>query len=169
MYHKPLAYGVKANDIKRIAQSNANLNTTEVKQELMKILNATNNHVRRDLRKWINSKVPKMTGRLRRDLVRHLMTSYVSNCVLRVFVQTNIDYAQRVNDFKTSNVRHRGKRVKYRGKIYILHDFRAIGHFFDVMVDTAIKMIVYHLERQKRHHASSRKLKYTEMKIIKLW
>jgi len=169
MYHKPLAYGVQANDIKRIAQNNANLNSTEVKQELMKVLNATNNHVRRELRKWINSKVPKMTGRLRRDLVRHLMTSYVSNCVLRIFVQTDISYAERVNDFQTHNVRHYAKKIKYRGRIIILHDFRAIGHFFDAMIDTAIKMILYYLEREKRRHSSSRKLKYNEMKIKQLW
>ena len=169
MYHKPLAYGVRANDIKRIAQKNANLNTTEVKQELSKILNDTNSNVRRELRKWINSKVPKMTGRLRRDLVRHLMTSYVSNCIMRIFVQTDIEYAKRVNAFNTSNVRHRGKKIKYRGRTIILHDFRAIGHFFDEMIKMAIKLILYHLERQKRRHSSSRKLKYNEMKIIKLW
>ena len=169
MYHKPLAYGVRADGIKKIAKNNPNLNVTEVKQELTKVLNATNNRVRKELRKWINSKVPKMTGRLRRDLIRHLMTSYVSNCVIRVYVQTNVDYAKRVNAFETHNVRHRGKKIKYRGRTIILHDYKAIGHFFDEMVKIAIKLILYHLDRQKRRHASSKKLKYKEMKIIKLW
>ena len=169
MYHKPLAYGVQANDIKRIAQNNANLNSTEVKQELMKILNETHNLVRRDLIKWIKLKVPKMTGRLRRDLLKHLMTSYVSNCILRVYLQTNIDYAKRVNAFQTYNVRHRGKRIKYRGKVIILNDSSAVGHFFDALVDIAIKLITGHLDRTKRRHSSTRKLKYNEMKIKKLW
>ncbi len=169
MYHKPLAYGVRANEIKQIAKKNPNLNVTGVKQELTKILNATNNNVRKDLRRWINSKVPKMTGRLRRDLMRHMMTSYVSNCVMRVFVQTNVDYAKRVNVFQTHNVRHRGKKIKYRGRIIILNDPSAIGHFFDELVKISIKLIIVHLNRTKRRYSSNKRLVYKEMKIIKLW
>jgi hypothetical protein len=169
MYHKPLAYGIRAPELKKIAAKNDDLEVRDVKDIFDKILNETVKRSTKDLRKWINSKVPKMTGRLRRDLLNHLRTSYVSSTVLRVYIQTSVEYAKRVNDFETFNVRHRGKRVKYRGKTIILHDFKAIGHFFDKMVPFAIKTILYHLERAKRKYASRTKMKYNEMKVIKLW
>ena len=169
MYHKPLAYGVRAPEIKNVAKRNAQLSANQVKQIIEKILKEVARLTVRDLVKWINFKVPKMTGRLRRDLLRHLKTSYVRSGVLRIFVQTSIEYAKRVNDFETHNVRHRGKRIKYRGKIIVLHDSKAIGHFFDEMLKFAIKMIHYHLERVKRRYSHQTKLKYNEMRIIKLW
>lgn len=168
MYHKPLAYGIRAHDIRKIAERNEFLTIYEIQDILQKVLEETTKRVVKDLRKWINSKVPKMTGRLRRDLLSHLRTSYVRSSVLRIFIQTSIDYAERVNEFETKNVRHKGKRVKYRGKTYILHDFRAIGHFFDKMVIIAINLINYHLAKVKSKYSSS-KLKFHEMKIIKLW
>ena len=169
MYHKPLAYGIRAPQLKKIAQNNPNLDVKQVKAIIESILKDTTRRVVKIMRKWINSKVPKMTGRLRRDLLRHLKDSYVSSSVLRIFIQTSIDYAKRVNDFETFNVRHKGKRVKYRGKTYILHDFRAIGHFFDKMVPFAIKTIIYNLDQMKKRYASRTKMNYQEMQIIKLW
>jgi len=169
MYHKPLAYGIRAPEIRTVAQRNKQLTVSQIKDIIEKILAETVRLAVKDLVTWINSKVPKMTGRLRRDLMRHLRSSYVSSGVLRIFVQTSIDYAKRVNDFETFNVRHRGKRVRYRGKIIVLYDSQAIGHFFDEMIKFAIKMIQYHLERAKRRYSNQSKLKYNEMKIIKLW
>jgi len=168
MYHKPLAYGIRKGNLRKVVERNEYLTIYEIEAILEKILVETTKRVMRDLRKWINSKVPKMTGRLRRDLLSHLRTSYVSNSILRIFIQTSIEYAKRVNEFETKNVRHRGKRVKYRGKVYILHDFKAIGHFFDKMVIFAINLINYHLAKVKSKYSSS-KFKMREMKIIKLW
>ena len=169
MYHKPLAYGIRAPDIKRIADRNDALTVKMAKEIITKILEDTTRLVMKDMKRWINSKVPKMTGRLRRDILRHLRDSYVSSNVLRIFIQTSIDYAKRVNDFETHNVRHRGKRVKYRGKTYVLHDYKAIGHFFDAMVKFAIHSVKVNLIKVKRKYAARTKMKYIEMKIIKLW
>ena len=169
MYHKPLAYGIRAPEIKIVAKRNAQLNANQIKVILEKILKETSRLVIKDLVIFINSKVPKMTGRLRRDLMKHLRSSYVRSGVLRIFVQTSIDYAKRVNDFETFNVRHRGKRIKYRDKTIVLRDSKAIGHFFDEMIKFAIKSIQHHLERVKRRYSHQTKLKYSEMRIIKLW
>ena len=169
MYHKPLAYGIRAPELRNVAKRNKQLTANQVKTIFEKILAETTRLVIKDLVIFINSKVPKMTGRLRRDLMRHLRDSYVRSGVLRIFVQTSIDYAKRVNDFETHNVRHRGKRIRHRGKIIVLRDSKAIGHFFDEMIKFAIKMIRFHLERVKRRYSHQTRLKYNEMKIIKLW
>ena len=169
MYHKPLAYGIRAPEIKRIAKKNEDLTVKEVKEIITKILEETTKLTMKMLRKWINKRVPKMTGRLRRDLLKHLQDSYVRSNVLRIFIQTSIDYAKRVNDFQTHNVRHKGKKIKYRGKTIILNDPQAIGHFFDEMLKFAIRAILQNLITIKRKYANRTKMKYNEMKIIKLW
>jgi len=169
MYHKPLAYGIRASEIKRITQNNPNLNLKDVNKIIDQILRETTRLTMKTMRKWINKRVPKMTGRLRRDLLKHLQDSYVKSNVLRIFIQTSIDYAKRVNDFQTHNVRHRGKRIKYRGRVIILNDPQAIGHFFDEMLKFAIKAILHNLIAVKRKYAARTKMNYNEMKIIKLW
>ena len=169
MYHKPLAYGIRVHEIRSIAKKNDELTVKQTKAIIILILRETHKKTVKDVAKWIKIRVPKMTGRLRRDLLRHLLTSYVSAAVLRIFIQTSIDYAKRVNEFETFNVRHKGKKIKYRGRTIRLNDRKAIGHFFDEMVKFAIKTILYHLDRSKRRYASRTKMKYSEMKIIKLW
>ena len=169
MYHKPLSYGIRANELRRVAKEHPTLTIYQIQDIINNILNDTHRLVTRDLRKWINSKVPKMTGRLRRDLLSHLRTSYVSSYVLRIFIQTSIEYAKRVNDFETKNVRHKGKKIRYRGKTYILHDYKAIGHFFDKMIIFAINLINYHLVRVKSKYSRRTKLKMRDMRIVKLW
>jgi len=169
MYHKPLAYGIRVHEIRDIAKKNDALTVNKTKAIIVLILRDTHRRVLKDMKIWINKRVPKMTGRLRRDLLTHLLTSYVSAAVLRIFIQTSIDYAKRVNDFETFNVRHRRKKIKYRGKTIRLNDPHAIGHFFDEMVKFAIKTILYHLDKSKRKYASKTKMTYSEMKIIKLW
>ena len=169
MYHKPLAYGIRAYDLKKIAQGNPNLNLKQVQNIIDQILRETTRLTMKTMRKWINKRVPKMTGRLRRDILKHLQDSYVKSNVLRIFIQTSIDYAKRVNDFQTHNVRHRGKRIKYRGRTIVLNDSQAIGHFFDEMLKFAIKAILHNLIAVKRKYAARTKMNYNEMKIIKLW
>ena len=169
MYHKPLAYGIRASELKKIAQNNDELTLKETKKIIDQILRETTRMTMKMMRKWINKRVPKMTGRLRRDLLKHLQDSYVKSNVLRIFIQTSIDYAKRVNDFQTHNVRHRGKRIKYRGRTIVLNDSQAIGHFFDEMLKFAIKAILHNLITTKRKYAARTKMNYNEMKIIKLW
>lgn len=169
MYHKPLAYGIRAQEIKRIADKNDDLTVKMAKDIIEKILKETTQLTMKMLRKWIHKRVPKMTGRLRRDLLKHLQDSYVRSNVLRIFIQTSIDYAKRVNDFDTHNVRHRGKRIKYRGRTIVLNDPQAIGHFFDEMLKFAIKAILHNLITVKRKYSARTKMKYNEMRIIKLW
>ena len=169
MYHKPLAYGIRAPELRKIAQNNPNLDVRDVKAIVDSILRDVMLKSLKMLRKWINRRVPKMTGRLRRDLLRHLRDSYVRSSVLRIFIQSSIEYAKRVNDFETHNVRHKGKRIRYRGKIIILNDSQAIGHFFDEMVKFALQAIKINLANIKRRYSSRTKMKYHEMKIIKLW
>ena len=169
MYHKPLAYGIRVHEIREMARKNDELTVKQAKAIIVLILRETHKRVVKDVSKWIKIRVPKMTGRLRRDLLTHLLTSYVTAAVLRIFIQTSIDYAKRVNDFETFNVRHKGKKIKYRGKTIRLNDRKAIGHFFDEMIKFTIKTILYHLDKSKRKYASRTKMKYNEMRIIKLW
>jgi len=169
MYHKPLAYGIRAPELKRIAEKQASLTVHDVHTIMEDILTDTYHLVMKDLIIWINHKVPKMTGRLRKDILNHLKDSYVRNHVLRIFIQTSIDYAERVNEFETKNVRHFGKRIRYRGKTIILKDSRAIGHFFDEMVKFTIKDINFHLVKVKRKYAARTRLRVTDMRIIQLW
>lgn len=169
MYHKPLAYGIRAFELKKIAQNNDELTLKQTKEIIDQILRETTRMTMKMMRKWINKRVPKMTGRLRRDLLKHLQDSYVKSNVLRIFIQTSIDYAKRVNDFDTHNVRHKGKRIKYRGRTIILNDPQAIGHFFDEMLKFAIKAILHNLITIKRKYSARTKMNYNEMRIIKLW
>lgn len=169
MYHKPLAYGIRVHEIRSIAKKNDELTVKMTRDIIEAILKETHRLVTKSLAKWINRRVPKMTGRLRRDLLRHLRDSYVRSLVLRIFIQTSIDYAKRVNDFETYNVRHKGKRIRYRGKIIVLNDPQAIGHFFNELLKFAIQSIKINLANTKRKFAIKTKMKYSEMKIIKLW
>lgn len=169
MYHKPLAYGIRVGNLRKIAEKHESLEINHIRAIIENILEDTWKLVRRDLTWWITRFVPRMTGRLRRDLYKHLMDSYIRNHILRVFIQTSVDYAKRVNDFETHNVRHKGKKIKYRGKTITLYDPHAIGHFFDIMVKFAIRIINRHLNTVKKKYASRTQLKLKDMRIIKLW
>ncbi len=167
--HKPLAYGVRKPELKKIAQQHPSLTIDEVGYIITKILEDTLTLVFKDMKNWIKRFVPKMTGRLRFDLFAHLKDSHVKNFILRIYVCTSINYAEYVNKMKTSQVRHKGKKISYRGRLITLHDPQAIGHFFGRMVIFAIKSILIHLRKIKRKYAAKTKLKFKDMKIIKLW
>jgi hypothetical protein len=167
--HKPLAYGIRKPQLKKIAKANPNLSQKDIEKIITKILEEVKVLVVRDLRSWIKKFVPKMTGRLRFDLYAHVKDSAVKNNILRIHVQTSVAYALYVNKYKTSQVRHKGKRIKYRGRTIVLQDPLAIGGFFDKMVIFAIKIILFHLVKIKRKYSAKTRLKYAEMKIIKLW
>jgi len=74
MYHKPLAYGIRVHEIRDIAKKNDALTVNKTKAIIVLILRDTHRRVLKDMKIWINKRVPKMTGRLRRDLLTHLLT-----------------------------------------------------------------------------------------------
>ena len=167
--HKPLAYGILPVRIRKIARDNKYLNEKEIWVIFNSILNELHAKVNKDMRRWIMRFVPKMTGALRRDLYMHIKETIVKNTIITFYIETSLVYARRVNSFATSNVRHRGKRITYKRRKYTLWDPEAIGHFFDKMVIYAIRNILFHLKNIKRRYAAKTKLKFREMKIIKLW
>lgn len=167
--HKPLTYGVRKPEIRKIAKGNPNLTEGEVERIINSILNELHARVNKDLMFWIARFVPKMTGALRRDLLMHVRETIVKNQVITFYIETSIIYAYRVNKYKTSQVRHKGKKITYKKREYTLWDPLAIGGFFDKMVLFAIKSILYNLTKIKRKFSARTKMKYKEMKIIKLW
>ena len=191
MYHKPLKYGIKQRDIKQIAQKNPNLTAKEAEKIITKILEETTKLVLKDLRKWVNKFVPKRTGQLRRNLLLNLKSSRIKGYIMNIIVRTSIDYAAQVNAYSTAQVRHKnakrehavayttksGKKhhnyaYAYYGGHYgriTLNDPMAIGKFYDKMIIFTIKTILFHLVRVKRKYSARTKMKYKEMRIIKLW
>ena len=109
-----------------------------------------------ELEIWINSKVPKRTGQLRDNLKMQLKSSSVKAGLLRLVLGTNIDYAEDVNDMTTSNVRHSGEvgyayYYGFSGRL-ILSDPRAIGGFFDSLIEFARERMTVNLQKAKNLH-----------------
>ena len=104
-----------------------------------------------ELRIWIKSKVPKRTGQLRENLLKHLESSNVKKGLMRLVLGTNIDYAPDVAKMSTAQVRHSGE-VGYAyyytksGKI-ILDDPEAIGNFWEELMDYAQERTTSILQR----------------------
>lgn len=167
--HKPLKYGMHQPRIRKIAKRNEALDAKDVKAIVDKVLHMANVMTIKDVTKWIRRFVPKMTGQLRHNLWKHLLGSYVKNQIARIIMQTDIDYAERVNAFKTRNVRHKGKKVKYRGRTIILNDPQAIGGFFDEMVKYAKKRIKKNLQVARNKVAQKTKMKYKEIDVELMW
>ena len=120
--------------IRKIAKRNDAIDAKDVKAIVDKVLHMANVMTIKDVTKWIRRFVPKDTGRLRHNVWKHLLDSYVKNQIARIIMKSDLDYAERVNDFKTHNVRHRGKKIKRHGKTVVLWDPQAIGGFFDEMI-----------------------------------
>lgn len=167
--HKPLKYGINQPRLRAIAKKNEELDAKDVKVIVDKILHMTNSLVIKDVTEWIRRFVPKMTGRLRHDLWKHLLDSYVKDQVGRIIIKTSIDYAERVNSYQTHNVRHKGKRIKRHGRIIVLWDPQAIGGFFDAMVKYAKLRIKKNLQVAKNKVARKTKMKYKEINIMTMW
>jgi len=167
--HKPLSYGVRKPDIKRIAAGNPDLDEKNVEAIINSILNELHAVVNASLRFWISRFVPKMTGRLRRDLYSHVKETIVSNNIITFYIKTNLEYAKRVNAMPTSSVRHSGKVITYQRRLITLNDPQAVGQFFQKLVLFTIHSITVSLVKIKRKFAATTKLKFREMRIIKLW
>ncbi|KKL99759.1 hypothetical protein LCGC14_1811160 [marine sediment metagenome] len=189
--HKPLSYGIKKPEVRKVAQGNPLLSEREVKKIIDNILTDVFKLVVPDVVKWINKFVAKRTGQLRKNLILNFTSSRVKNYSLVFILRTSIDYAEKVSKYKTSQVRHSNakrehhvdyttkKGKKHRPYAYAyygghygrirLHDPQAIGNFFKMMVAYTVKSILRHLKTVKRKYAAKTKLKFREMKIIKLW
>ncbi|KKM73165.1 hypothetical protein LCGC14_1413280 [marine sediment metagenome] len=160
-----IKYGVNKSEIKRIAKHNQYLTEGEVGNIINNILHELHAKVNLYLMRWILRFVPKMTGALRRDLLMHIRETIVKNHIIYFYIQTNLEYAIRVNKMPTRAVRHRGKKVEYKNREYTLWDPQAIGHFFDKLESYAFKIIPIQLRKIKNKFARKTKLKYREMNI----
>lgn len=93
------------------------------------------------LKVWVKTKVPKATGQLRQSLLDNLESSYVKKGLMRIVLGTHLNYAPKVAEYTTEQVRH-DQEVGYayyyksHGRI-ILHDPEAIGNFWEEMIKYA--------------------------------
>ena len=94
-----------------------------------------------ELKIWINTKVPKRTGQLRDNLLKHLESSSVKKGLMRLVLGTNIDYAPDVAEYSTRQVRHSGEKgyAYYYGEDgpINLNDPQAIGNFWEELLKYA--------------------------------
>jgi hypothetical protein len=146
--------------IKRIA-GNIGISPRDFLSTIKLILDETLDKTIKDLKEWIYKYVPKRTGQLRDNLIKHIETSqYLSKGLLEIIIGTDLDYAQRVSQMSTRQVRHsswfehaqRGKRPKkykrkkklkpkrayayyygHHGRIF-LNDPDAIGNFWNKLI-----------------------------------
>ena len=150
--------GIKKAAIKYIAGRDKNLTYEDVLQLITDILNEIHSSVLVDMEDWINEKVPKRTGQLRDNLIRNIQSSRVRAGVLRIIIATSIDYASKVNEMATGQVRHSGTWKEHSGKNayayyyghygkIFLDDPGALGGFFNKLVEFAKERALFHLAR----------------------
>jgi hypothetical protein len=138
-----LNIGLEKDELRYLARTTS-LNYMQVVSRVNEMLHYILNEVLFILRIWINTYVPKRTGQLRDKLLNSLEQSEVKWGMLKIIVGTRIDYAQKVSDFGTGNVRHvatwyehSGKKAYayyygYHGPIF-LNDPFAIGNWIEEM------------------------------------
>jgi len=131
---------------------------------------------KKELEIWIDSKVPKRTGQLRAMLKLWMGGSNIYKGILRLILGTNLTYAEDVAQMTQSQVRHQGEvgYVYYpnifgiRGRV-ILNDPRAVGSFWNKMIEFAKERLDINLIHAKNKHLGqavtiSRKLR-SELEI----
>lgn len=104
-----------------------------------------------ELKAWINKKVPKRTGQLRDNLLKHLESSNVKKGLMRLVLGTDIQYAPDVAEMSTRQVRHSGEKgyayyYGHHGKIN-LNDPQAIGDFWNELLEFAKDRCMFILQR----------------------
>ena len=135
---------------------NSKYSAVQIKIMIQQILDLVLNTTKAELKIYINNIVPKRTGQLRAKLIEWLNGSNVYKGIMRLVMGTNLPYAEDVNEFTTSQVRHNNEvgYVYYpnifgiRGKV-ILNDPRAQGRFWDKMLDFAKERVDINLIRAK--------------------
>lgn len=140
-------------DITYIAGRQSELNYQQVVDLIQAIEEETLKNTTEEMIIWIDTKVAKRTGKLRRDLKLELSSSYIRNLVLRLKLGTHIDYAKFVDEMTTAQVRHFGQKgyAYYGGKhgIVWLNDPQAIGAFFNKMLLYAKERLYINLAKAK--------------------
>ena len=138
---------------------NSKYSYVQILQLIQLILQDVLDDTKTALEIWIDSKVPKRTGQLRAMLKLWMGGSNITKGLMRLVMGTNLKYVEDVDDYTTSQVRHSGEvgYVYYpnifgiRGKV-ILNDPRAIGGFWDKMIEFAKEEIDKNLIRAKNKH-----------------
>lgn len=145
--------GIPKTQITYIAK-NVHLNYQDVLLRIRTMLNDLLVAILDDLTLWIKTYVPKRTGQLQENLIRHLESSTVitKGNLLRIVLGTNIDYAEAVNEMVTTQVRHMGEVVRvyyygYHGEKIVLNDPEAVGHFFDELLKYAKERVLLLMTR----------------------
>jgi hypothetical protein len=118
--------------------------------------------------------IPVRTGELRDDFLTKLRNSYVQGLILKIFLWSELPYAERVNEMSTFQVRHTGtwfensgKRAydKYGRRAY-LNDPQAQGNYFTRLVEFTKERIMLNLARGKAAIANGSPLTVREMSAI---
>lgn len=154
--------GIRKQAIKYIVGMNKNLSYNEVIYIIRSILKELKEIIIIETETWIDSKVPKRTGQLRENLKEYLRESNIFEHTLRIILGTTIDYAEQVAGMSTAQVRHHGEigYVNYwnpfgiRGRV-ILNDPRAIGNFWDHLVQFVIERVHANIGKLKAKYAQT--------------
>lgn len=172
--------GVSKTAVSWIVGRNKNLNTQQVLNIISNMLGEILALTLIDLRAFIKTKVPKRTGQLRKNLLDNMESSRAKEKIMHLIIKTSIDYASKVNEMTTSQVRHvneareyasdyttkKGKKhypyayayyFKHFGRIR-LNDPLAIGNFFDALEDYSLERILINLQKTRNKYESSTKL-----------
>jgi hypothetical protein len=149
---------------------NSKYTYTQIVQLIDNILKDVLDTTIADTEFWIDHRVPKRTGQLRHMLKLWLNGSNFGQGLLTIVLGTNLAYAEKVNEMSTAQVRHVNdygyvyypnifginSKTKPRGqKKILLHDPRAVGFFFDKMIDFVKHRLDINLIRAKNKHLGS--------------
>jgi len=156
--------GLNVDDLKYIA-GKSTYTYKEVVNIIRDLLSKVLKYTIQDIELWIDHKVPKRTGALRQNLKLSLRSSQVIGNILKIIIGTSIEYAERVNEYTTRQVRHYNTRKEHSGKkVYAhgvpvtLNDPEAVGHFFDRMLEFVEERVLINLSKAKYEIETSTKL-----------
>lgn len=176
-----LKVGVNKAQIKYIAGRVDNLSYEDVKDIIENLLREVLNLTLGNIELWIEERVPKRTGQLQENLLRHLKSSRVSRGILRIVIGTAINYAADVNEMTTAMVRHHGTWREHSGKkayayyyghpgnppVVFLDDPKAEGQFFEKLLTFAYDRVLINLARtaaKYKAQISARQLQVLQVK-----
>ena len=143
---------------------NRKMKYDQVKNFIQSALNDCLERTIADVEIWISIHVPKRGGELIKNLLKFLRRSRpppatvneLRGVRLILGVGAEIDYAKYVNKMVIANVRHfntwlenSGKKAYSKGKPVLLNDPRAVGYFFDKMVEHGKERFKINLAKAK--------------------
>lgn len=151
-------------DLIQYIAGNRKMKYDQVKNFIQNALNECLERTIADMEDWIKNHVPKRSGDLIESLLKFLRrsrpppatASELRGVRLILGVGANIDYAKYVNRMVMANVRHfntwlehSGKKAYSKGKPVLLNDSRAVGYFFDKMVEHGKERLKINLAKAK--------------------